>query len=147
MLIKIHNDELVEFPDALAAQILASPIVAQSVPDYSIEEVNAVIHGVLGALFEDELTLAQNIQAVQAIYSAQHSVSAANLAKAMALIQNYNENIAVKDIASVSPELAFPFGGNRYPPNSNCVIDLAATPGDDAASSIALLEGGKRGHN
>lgn len=114
MLIKIDNDELVEFPDALAAQILASPIVVQSVPDYSIEEVNAVIHGVLGALFEDELTLDQNIQAVQAIYEAQHPASAGNLAKAMGLIQNYNDNIAVKDIAWVSQDLAFPFGAKLW---------------------------------
>jgi hypothetical protein len=143
MLIKIHNDELVEFPDALAAQILATPIVAKTVPDYSIEEVNAVIHGILGALFEDELTLEQNIQAVRAIYDAQGPASAANLAKATGLIRNYNENIAVEDIAWVSADLAFPFGGNNYQSKNDCVNDHAPALGTDTAAPVAFQKGEK----
>lgn len=108
MLIRIYNDEIVEFPDDLAARILAIPIVDEDVPDYSIEEVNALIHGVLGALFEEELTLEQNIAEVSDIYAPQCPVSAANLEKAFALIRNYNENIAVADIACVSADLIFP---------------------------------------
>ena len=140
MLIRIYNDELVEFPDDLAARILATPIMDEDVPDYSIEEVNALIHGVLGALFEEELTLEQNIAEVRNIYAPQCPASASNLEKAFALIRNYNEKIAVDDIARVRADLAFPFGGNNYKSNHGYVIDQSSKPGVMDLQSNPILD-------
>lgn len=119
MLIKIYNNKLVEFPDDLAARILATPLMDEDLADYSIEEVNALIHGVLGALFEEEWTLNQNIAEVRSIYAPQRAPSAANMEKAHALIKHYNDNIGLEDIAWVSADLAFPCGGNNYQTNHN----------------------------
>ncbi len=141
MLIKIYNDELVEFPDDLAARILATPLLDEDVPDYPIEEVNALIHGVLGALFEEEWTLEQNIAEVRDIYAPQRIPSATNLEKALALIRHYNENIAVEDIAWVSADLVFPCGGNNYKPKPGYVINQGAKPPADTATPLSL-EGG-----
>ncbi len=118
MLIKAYNNTLLEFPDDLAALILADPVGGQDVPDYSIEEINAIIHGVLGALFEEELTLEQNIALVSTSYSQQNPVDDKNLEKAFSLVQHYNQNIQLAEIAQVSPDLAFPCGGNVYLPAS-----------------------------
>lgn len=125
MLIKIYNDELVEFPDELAALVLTNPVFDQDLPDYSLEEVNAVVHGVLGTFFEESFTLEQNIAEVKDIYASQRAPSAANLEKALAMIRHYNENIAVEDIAWVRAELVFPCGGNNYQTNHSRVIDQA----------------------
>ncbi len=141
MLIKIYNDELVEFPDELAALTLIDIGFDHDTPNYSLEEVNAVVHGVLGTFFEEGLTLEQNIAEVKDIYAAQRPPSAANLEKALALIRHYNENIAVEDIAWVSADLVFPCGGNNYKPKPGYVIDQAAKPTQDTATPLNL-EGG-----
>ncbi len=128
MLIKIYNDELVEFPDELAALVLTNPVFDQNVPDYSLEEVNAVVHGVLGTYFEEGFTLEQNIAEVRDIYASQRTPSAANLAKALALIRHYNQNIAVEDIARVRADLVFPCCGNNYKHKSGEVMDQVPKP-------------------
>ncbi len=140
MLIKIYNDELVEFPDDLAARILATPLLDENVPDYSIEEINALIHGVLGALFEEEWTLEKNIAEVRDIYAPQRIPNAANLEKALALIRHYNENIAVEDIAWVSADLVFPCGGNNYQVKHSYVIDQAPNPTVEAETKPFAID-------
>ncbi len=127
MLIKIYNDELVQLPDDLATLILASPLVGNDVPNYTLEEVNAVVHGILGTFFEEEATLAQNIAEVREIYAARPAPCHANLEKAAALIANYNQQIAPADIGRVSDYLVFPCGGNDYPAHRGYVIEQVAT--------------------
>jgi hypothetical protein len=128
MRIKIYNDELVEFPDELAALVLINPVFDQDVPHYSLEEVNAVVHGVLGTYFEEGFTLEQNIAEVRDIYTSQRTPSAANLAKALALIRHYNQNIALEDITRVRADLVFPCGGNNYKPKSGEGMDQVPKP-------------------
>lgn len=141
MLIRIYNDQIVEFPDDLAAVLLACPLIGSDVPDYSIEEVNAVIHSILGAFFEEEFTLEQNIAAIREIYAPQCPPVAANLKKAFSLIMSYNENIAMDDIAHVGADLVFPCGGNNYKPNHGNVIDQSPNPDADTAAPMDLQGG------
>ncbi len=122
MLIKIFNDEPVEFPDNLAALTLIDLFFGHDVPAYSLEHVNALVHRTLKAFFEETLTLEQNIAAVRSIYASQRAPSAAKLEKALTLIRHYNENIAVEDIARVRPDLIFPCD-DEYNPIPGYTID------------------------
>ena len=104
MLIRLANDDLVEYPDELGALVLAAPRYGD-VPDFSLEELNCLISGALGILFDESLTLAQNIAEAKAHHSKWGMPTAANLAKAHALIKYYKENIALADIGYSDREL------------------------------------------
>lgn len=110
MLIRLANDDLVEYPDELGALVLAEPIHGD-VPDFSLEELNCVINCNLGMIFDDELTLEQNIDKAREFYSMWGQPDAANLEKALALVKQYTENIALKDIGYIDKELLNDFYG------------------------------------
>lgn len=97
MKIRLANDDLVEYPDELGALVLADPACGD-VPDFSLEELNCVISGALGVLFDESLTLEQNIEEAWREYTQWGAPSAANLQKARALIKYYKENIALESI-------------------------------------------------
>ncbi|WP_338848058.1 hypothetical protein V8J88_04490 [Massilia sp. W12] len=97
MLIRLANDDLVEYPDELGALVLADPSCGD-VPDFSLEELNCVISGALGVMFDESLTLEQNIADAMAEYTQWGTPSAANMEKARRLIKYYKEKIALEDI-------------------------------------------------
>jgi hypothetical protein len=110
MLIRLANDDLLEYPDDLGALVLADPTQGD-VPDFSLEELNCLISGALGMLFDEGLTLEQNIEQAREHYTRWGSPSAANMEKARAQIKNYKENIAEKDIGYSDRELINEFYG------------------------------------
>ncbi len=104
MLIRLDNDELVEYPDELGALVLADPRDGD-VPDFSLDVLNALISSSLGMLFDKSLALEQNIAEARAHYTAWGSPSSANMEKARALIASYNRNTALEDIGYSDSEL------------------------------------------
>ncbi|WP_338849672.1 hypothetical protein V8J88_11495 [Massilia sp. W12] len=102
MLIRLANDNLVEYPDELGALVLADPGFGD-VPDYTLEDLNYLISFSLAILWDDSLTLAQNIAKASEDCSHWAQPSAANMEKARAMIQFYKDNVAEKDIGYSSP--------------------------------------------
>lgn len=102
MLIRLANDDLVEYPDELGALVLADPSFGD-VPDYTLEELNYLISFSLAILWDDSLTLEQNIAKAREDSSRWAQPSAANMEKACAMVQFYKENVAEKDVGYSSP--------------------------------------------
>ncbi len=114
MLIRLANDALVEYPDELGALVLADPSNGD-VPEFSLEELNCVISGALGVMFDESLTLEQNIAEARIEYTKWGNPSAANMEKAHALIKSYKENIAAEDIGYSDSALVNSFYGIMTP--------------------------------
>lgn len=118
MLIRSDDNTLVEYPDELVAMMLASPFHGElgEADEWSIDELNCLIHGMLGTFFDESLSLAQNIAKIEESYAQLGSPSESNLAKARALVKFYNENlseaeIGIADRATISA--VFPFSSNN----------------------------------
>lgn len=107
MLIRIFDDAIVDFPDDLAALILADPSFDDDFPEFSIVEVNAIIHGTLGAFFKQHFSLNENIERVRDRYASIASPNAVNLAAALASIRNYNSNIEIEEIGVIDRSFLF----------------------------------------
>ncbi len=100
MLIRYHNNELVEYPDDLIVLMLASPLHGDldDESDWSIKELNCLIHAMLGTGCDETLSLEQNIEKIRTIYERFGQPTAANLARAQALVQFYNETLSADEI-------------------------------------------------
>ena len=138
MLIRLANNNLVEYPDELGALVLADPTCGD-VPNFSLEELNCVISGALGMLFDESLTLEQNIAEARVEYTQWGPPSAANLEKAHALIKYYKENIALEDIGYSDRELVNSFYGIVSPEKANRKI-FNNEPSNSGAQSILLID-------
>jgi hypothetical protein len=68
MLIRFGNDELVEYPDELGVLVLAEPSHGD-VPDFSPDELNCVLNCNLGVIYDESMTLDENIQKAREFYS------------------------------------------------------------------------------
>ncbi|WP_338847746.1 hypothetical protein V8J88_03250 [Massilia sp. W12] len=101
MLIRLANDALVEYPDELGILVLADPSQGD-VPDFTLEELNCLISGALGMLYDESATLQQNIHAAQIHFSKWGIASPANLEKARTLLEVYKQiapqNIGYSDL-------------------------------------------------
>ena len=104
MLIRLANDDVVEYPDELGILVLADPSCGD-VPDFSLEELNCVISGSLGVLYDESLSLDQNIAEARVECTKWGSPTPANLEKARVLIEYYNKNVARKDVGISDIEL------------------------------------------
>ena len=97
MLIRLENENLVEYPDEVGALALADPSEGD-VPDYSLDELNLTVNGLLAVLYDEELTLEENIEQARENYTRWGIPNEDNMGKALALIKFYNENVAPTDI-------------------------------------------------
>ena len=138
MLIRLANDDLVEYPDELGALVLASPRYGD-VPDFSLEELNCLISGALGILFDESLSLEQNIAEAKEHHSKWGNPSPANLEKAQALIKYYKENIALEDIGYSDRELLSAAYGIISPEAAKRKI-FNNEPSDSAAPPAILTD-------
>jgi hypothetical protein len=143
MLIRIDNDELVEYPDDLVAMMLAAPVVDDhgEYPTLSIEEFNCLVHGMLGMLAGQGHTLAQNIDNIREYCALMSSPDPANLEKARAQVKLYNETLTASEISNVDRETmhaVFPFQNQRGKTDDDNIIDqtpghVKSLPAPDAA--------------
>lgn len=83
MLIRLDNNELVEYPDEVGALLLADPAHGDE-PDYSLEEINCLLSGGFAALYGDELTLEQNIEQAREHYTRWGKPTVSNMEKVLA---------------------------------------------------------------
>lgn len=114
MLIRSYDDALVEYPDDLVARLLAapSPGAQGDDPDLSLEEINCLVHAMLGSLFKIDETLAQNIAIVEEYCTIMGAPTPSNLEKARAQVKFYSESLAPDQIGRVGHEAirtVFPF--------------------------------------
>ncbi len=104
MLIRLASGDLVEYPDELGALALDDPF-SDEVPAFSLEDLNLVLSGGFGMLFDEELSLEQNIEKAHEQYTRWGKLTANNMDKALAQIKFYNENVAPADVGYVDLEL------------------------------------------
>ncbi len=100
MLIWTDHGELVDYPDELIAMMLAAPVVGDQggYPNLSIEELNCLVHGMLGMLAGEGHTLEQNIDSIKEYCSMMGNPAPTNLEKARAQVKFYNENLRQSEI-------------------------------------------------
>lgn len=104
MLIRLINLDLIEYPDELGALVMAD-IIQDDVTPISLEEVNLLLNGILAPLYDEALTLEENIN-----YARQHCAlsgmpDAAAMQKGFEQIRRYNEDMLVEQIGYSSQEL------------------------------------------
>lgn len=104
MLIRLQNEELVEYPDELGALVLADPREGD-VPEFTLDLVNCLIHDSLVPKFDASHTLEQNIAEATAYYTNLGVPSADNMEKARALIENYNKDLAPEEVGYIDQDL------------------------------------------
>jgi hypothetical protein len=97
MLIRLANEELVEYPDEVGALALADPSEGD-VPDFSLVELNLTINGLLAMFYDEELTIEENIAWARTHYTRWGTPTAVNMEKARSLIEVYKESVAQADI-------------------------------------------------
>ncbi len=135
MLIRLANDDLVEYPDELGALVLADPSFGD-VPNYTLEELNYLISFSLAILWDDSLTLAQNIAKAREDSNRWAQPSAANMEKANTMVQFYKKNVAEKDVGHSSPAFVnFLLDNHATGKNQPCAADDKPCT---AANSTAL---------
>ena len=69
MLIRIDDDILREFPDDLAALIVADPTSTEKILEFSTYDINVLVHGIFGAFYDKSLSYEQNIEKMREKYS------------------------------------------------------------------------------
>ncbi|WP_299948051.1 hypothetical protein [uncultured Microbulbifer sp.] len=106
MLIRIETGELKEFPEDLAALILADPSCGEDdKPEFTAEEVNALLHAILGTFARDEISFEENIEKIRERYESIGRPCEENLRIAQESIQAYVREIKGDDIGMVDSEL------------------------------------------
>ncbi len=104
MLVRLDNNELLEYPDELGALLLADPSEGD-VPDFSLEEINCLISGGFAALYDEGLTLEKNIAHAIEHYTRWGKPTESNLEKARQQIKYYKENISPDQVVSMDVEI------------------------------------------
>jgi hypothetical protein len=104
MLIRLNNLELIEYPDDLGALVMAD-IIRDEEPRFSIEEINLLINGVLAPLYDEKLTLEQNINDAKVHCSHWGIPDDAAMLKGFTAVRQYNENVSAEQIGYVRQEL------------------------------------------
>jgi hypothetical protein len=145
MLIRLENEELIEYPDELGALVLADPREGD-VPDFSLDLVNCLIHDTLVTMFDTSRTLEQNIAEAKAYYKNWGNPSDANMEKARALIESYNKNITPEEVGYIDRDLMSYLYFTHDPKNAaqSTIIDQ---PPKSKAQSALLTDSGSPDEN
>ncbi len=104
MLICLENLELIEYPDDLGALLMAD-IIRDDEPNFSIEEINLLINGVLAPLYDEKLSLEQNITKARVHCALSGIPDAAAMVKGFDAVRQYNENVPAEQVGFVSQQL------------------------------------------
>ncbi|WP_338846945.1 hypothetical protein V8J88_24660 [Massilia sp. W12] len=139
MLIRIENDELLEYPDELGALVLADPRDGD-MPDFPLDIVNCLLHDTLVRLFDASYTLQQNIAKAEAYCAKWGQPSPSNLAKARAMIADYNANIPPESIGFVDKDLMNYLYFSQHPAES-MVQAIAIQQAPDSSCQAPMNKG------
>jgi hypothetical protein len=118
MLVRVEDDLVVELPDDIGVLILSDPSYGDTLSDMTPHEVNVLIHGILGAFYEDDISIEENIVAIRTMYSSIESASDENKATAMAAVKSYNLKVEYKNVGIFQADELFQFensGENNLP--------------------------------
>lgn len=130
MLVRLASGDLVEYPDEVGALALADPSQGD-VPDFSLEDLNLLISGGLGVLYDEALSLEENIVWAKEHYTKWGEPSASNMAKALAQIKFYKENVAPADVGFVDLELAkaaYGIQSSQRKPDDDFIENMPSPP-------------------
>ncbi|WP_299947766.1 hypothetical protein [uncultured Microbulbifer sp.] len=106
MLIRVETGELIEFPEELAALVLIDPLSdGDDQPIFTAEEVNLLLHSIVGTHYDPNLSLKENIKHIEELYGQFKPPSAQTLHLAQQSIQAYVREIKEDDIGMVDSEL------------------------------------------
>lgn len=131
MQIRTPDGPLLAIPDELAAMILADPMSGDvQLPEFTLEEINGLVHWAMGTFSEPELTWDEIIQKCVRIYSELPGWNAEHLKQALDMVHHYNRTIKEEDIGRV--DMALFFGTSRRDDN---VIE------NEAAANTLRLHG------
>lgn len=101
MKIKIDDDHIQEFPDDVAALIIADPSYGDEIIDLNASEVNVLIHGVLASIYNPTLSFEENINNIKTRYMDTAKPNKEALNVALGLIEKYKIEIEDDDIGQV----------------------------------------------
>ncbi len=144
MLVRLASGDLVEYPDEVGALALADPSQGD-VPDFSLEDLNLLISGGLGVFYDEALSLEENIAWAKAHYTKWGKPTASNMAKALAQIKFYKENVSPADVGYVDLELAkaaYGIQSSKRKPEDDFIENMPSPQkkylafGDDADETI-----------
>ncbi len=130
MLIRLASGDLVEYPDEVGALALADPSQG-NVPDYSLEELNLLISILLGMLFDESLTLEQNIEQAKEHFTKWGSPTEGNMQKAIDHIARYKENVepanvGYSDVELIKDVFCIPNRNSKF--DDNVIENMPTTP-------------------
>lgn len=104
MEIKIDETTLIEFPDDLAALLIADPSYGDTAPEFGAQEVNILIHGLLASLYDVNRPLEQNIANIREQYGSIVQPVEVAIQTAIRSIHRYNAEISEEDIGLVNAD-------------------------------------------
>ncbi|MDP5209449.1 hypothetical protein [Microbulbifer sp. 2205BS26-8] len=105
MLIRIETGELIEFPEDLAALVLIDPLSdGDDQPIFTAEEVNLLLHSIVGTHYDPELSREDNIKEIEELYGQFKPPSAQTLRLAQQSIRAYVREIKRDEIGMVNRE-------------------------------------------
>lgn len=107
MLIRVSEEHLREFPDELAALILADPLCSDDECDFSVEDVNLLVHGIVGTHYDFSLSYESNIEKIEALYKSMGEPNNQTYLAAEKAIDLYNQSVESQDIGLVDKALIF----------------------------------------
>lgn len=107
MLIRVSEEQLREFPDNLAALILADPLCSDEECDFSVEDVNLLVHGIVGTHYDFSLSYESNIEKIEALYNSMGEPNNQTYLAAQTAVDLYNQTVEVNEIGLVDKSLIF----------------------------------------
>lgn len=102
MKIKIDEKNVKEFPDNIAALMIADPSYGREIPDLSANEVNTLIHGILASIYDPSLNFEENLRNIEHRYSTISKPSSEAMSFALNLVDKYKDEIKESEIGMVS---------------------------------------------
>lgn len=107
MLIRIDADSLREFPDEIAILILADPSMGDEKPDFTAQEVNVLVHGIVGTFYDHSLSFEENVEKVRERFSIIDKPTDENYSIACEAIKSYKDEISEDEIGMVDSDEVF----------------------------------------
>jgi len=107
VLIRVGDKILREFPDELAALILADPSCDDGLSEFTANEVNVLIHGIFGTHYDPSVSYERNIEKISKIYFEIAKPSEESYLLAREAVNSYNQEISQEKIGLVDTDDLF----------------------------------------